>query len=139
MLFDSSASLLVFCLGTLSIVEIFYYCVAVYFSLQFYQCLLHVQTIWLTMTQFVILYNVGTVIHISRNSNSIFDFWSFPRLVICSTTLSNRASHSSQSPVWSQGKQPIHLQTFYTHTTILLYTFITVANKSHEVFNTMIK
>lgn len=130
---------LCFCLGVLSIVEILYYCVAVYFSLQFCQCLLPVQTIWLTMTQFVIfiLYNDGTVIHISRNSTSVFDFSSFPRLVLCSTILSNRSK--PQFPITCVITGVNHQYTYIHFVPIQLFYYIHSLQQSinHTRYSTL--
>lgn len=45
----------------------------------------------------------------------------------------------SQVQSWEQTtKQLIHLQSLYTHTTILLFTFCMVFNKLHKIFNTVL-
>ena len=76
----------------------------------------------------------------SRNHTSNFDL---PGLAICSTILSRDAGQQqwASAPSQSQdhkGKQPVHVQPFSSHTTILFFTFNTVFSKLHEIFNTFL-
>lgn len=82
---------------------------------------------WLKMVR---LYNGVKVICIQYKL--YFKFWSFPGLVICTTILSPNAGERQWAAAASQSqgyesKQQIHLQPFFTHTTIPFFTFSRVS------------
>ena len=79
-----------------------------------------------------------------RNHSLNCDLWSFPGLALCGTVLplDTGWDGGQQIPLSNshhEGKRLIHLQTFCTHTSILLFTFSVTFNKSREIFNTVIK
>ena len=61
------------------------------------------------------------------------DMWSdiFSRCWAATAAPSQLCEHSCE--------QSIYLQPFWTHTTILFFTFSTVFNKSHEISNTLLQ
>ena len=79
----------------------------------------------------------------SRNHILNFEFWSFPRRAICSMIRSHDIGQQQWASALSwphnhEGKQLVHLQPFCTYRTILVFTFSTVFNKLHEIFNTLV-
>ena len=73
---------------------------------------------------------------LSRKCTLNFEFWSSPGLVIWSTLLSSDAGqcHCAEH----EGEQLLYLEPFCTCTTILFFTFSTVFNKLHEIFNSLL-
>ena len=68
----------------------------------------------------------------SKDSTSDFEFWSFPRLVICNLILFSDAVQLSEDERWTL------LQPSCLCTTILLFTFTTVFNTLSEMSNTLL-
>ena len=93
------------------------------------------------------LYNNGKAIcAFSRTCTLDFELWSFPGLGRCNAILHDAgrgsqpqlpASAASQ-PHDHEDVQPTHLQPSCTHIAILVFTFITVFNTSHEIFNILV-
>ena len=72
---------------------------------------------------------------------TIIQIMIFSQLVCHMTLSSNAAAEGTSVPIEPgahKGKQVIHLKTFYTHTTVLFFTFSTPFNKLYEIFNTLL-
>lgn len=76
----------------------------------------------------------------SRNCISNFELWSFSWASVMQYDTPSWCWTVLGSCTWNhEDKQLIHLQTFLTHETILLFTFNAAFYKLHEIFNSLLQ
>lgn len=97
-----------------------------------------VDGLWLTVVQLKTfqLFDGAKVIPIQYTP--YFEFWSFPRLAVCSPCLPHgggqqRWTAAPSQPCCHEGKQLIHLKPFWTHTAILFFILHAAFNKLWDI------